>query len=104
MTTTPLTTADIDRMTNDDRWLGWGYLGERERNSGPAQHATDQRVIEFANHRGLTYDELFAWANSKDGRWFGDVMFGGAGAFEARWQEAVRHNLHPERRDYGMGE
>jgi hypothetical protein len=26
---TSLTTADLDQMTSDDRWLGFGYLGER---------------------------------------------------------------------------
>lgn len=106
--TTTLTTTDLGRMATDDRWEGFGYLGERrnqleaaatgELPTDPTRmlvEATDQRVIDFANHRGLSYEELFTWANGKKGRWFGDVMFGGSGRFDARWQEAVRHNLIP---------
>jgi hypothetical protein len=86
-TTAPLTTADLERMTRDDRWLGFGYLGERrnlrtyaiEETNGRRQlelmtQATrmDRDVIEEANAEGLTYDDLFTWANSKAGRWFAD--------------------------------
>ncbi len=39
---------------------------------------------------GLDYETLFAWANSKDGRHFGDVVFGG-GTIE----QAVGWNLGP---------
>jgi hypothetical protein len=75
-----LTTADLDRMTRDDRWLGFGYLGERRnahaavaagevdpRQSGIAEQMDDD-VLEAANTEGLTYDELLEWANSKLGR------------------------------------
>ena len=105
----PFVTADLDRMETDDRWLGFGYLGERRnfreavasgevdpRFTGLAD-AVDDRVIEFANHRGMTYEALFAWANSKNGRHFADVMLGSTGrSFEAAWSEAVRFNLHPD--------
>lgn len=81
-----LTIADLDRMAEDDRWLGYGYLGERRNRRMTAIEATGRRqadlieevtrmdrdVVEEANVEGLTYDELFAWANSKDGRWFAD--------------------------------
>lgn len=83
---TTLTTADLDRMSEDDRWLGFGYLGERRNQRFAAIEATgraqleamtlvsrmDADVVEEANLEGLSYDELFAWANSKDGRWFAD--------------------------------
>lgn len=85
---TTLTRDDLDRMTNDDRWQGFGYLGERRNrleSTDPEAPATpetvaivDEHVLEVANTAGLTYDDLFAWANSKDGRWFGDCTFGAA--------------------------
>ena len=87
MNTAALTAADLDRMETDDRWLGFGYLGERrnrreyaatELAGYMADHELervarmDTDVVEEANLEGLSYDELFAWANSKDGRWFAD--------------------------------
>lgn len=91
-----LTTADIDRMTEDDRWLGFGYLGERQfalHSTDPEAPAQPERVatidawlIARANRLGLDYDDLFAWANSKDGRWFADAVFGGNTIEQAkRW-------------------
>ena len=81
-TTGPHTTATLDRMELDDRWLGFGYLGERRNaltSTDPGAPADPERVarmdadvLEEANIEGLTYDQLFAWANSKDGRWFAD--------------------------------
>lgn len=82
-----ITTADLDQMANDDRWLGYGYLGERRnRREYAATELTgymqdleleraarmDADVVEEANTEGLSYDELFTWANSKAGRWFSD--------------------------------
>lgn len=81
-----LTVADLDRMETDDRWLGFGYLGERRNfrqaidsgevgfpDTAAAELARmDADVLEEARIEGLSYDELFAWANSKDGRWFAD--------------------------------
>lgn len=82
-----LTTADLDRMESDDRWLGFGYLGERRNRR---EYATtelagymqdleldrlrrmDADVLEEANLEGLSYDDLLVWANSKHGRWFAD--------------------------------
>jgi hypothetical protein len=79
--TETLTITDLDRMANDDRWLGFGYLGERGHaaNESPETAAlVDAHVIEIANGLGMSYDDLFQWANSKDGRWYGDMTFGQA--------------------------
>jgi hypothetical protein len=98
MSTTTLTAAVFDEFSRDDRWLGFGYLGERRNRLSdidpdrPAEPdlvaAIDQRIVDHANAEGWTRDDLFHWANSRDGRWFGDVVFGG-GTFD----EAIRHRL-----------
>lgn len=90
MTTTvnpALTVADLDWAARDQRWLGFGYLRGRqvaltstdpEAPANPALVAdTDRRVIEHANARGWTYDQLFDWCNSKHGRWLADAAFSG---------------------------
>jgi hypothetical protein len=99
----PLTIADLDRAANDDRWLGFGYLGERvnvrtstdpEAPANPVLvEATDQRVIDHANAQGWTYEDLFSWANSTSGRHFGDAMFGSDERFDARFNRAVGWGL-----------
>jgi hypothetical protein len=72
--------AAFDRMLNDDRWLGFGYLGERRNQlqAGRAAEvaAADVKAMAAANEAGLTGEELFDGANSKNGRWYGDCMFG----------------------------
>lgn len=78
-TAAALTTADLDTMTRDDRWEGFGYLGERHR--APADvaarfAAADALILGAADAHGWTYDDLFTWANSKNGRWFGDEVRG----------------------------
>lgn len=73
-----LTIAHLDHMESDDRWEGFGYLGERrnQRLAGRGTEAADIKALRAANAAGLDYQGLFAWANSKDGRWYGDCMFG----------------------------
>lgn len=81
------TSADFDKMMNDDRWEGFGYLGER-RNAmanGKPVAAADAKVLEDASAQGLTYEDLFAWANSKAGRWYGDCMFGANGTHAQKY-------------------
>jgi hypothetical protein len=83
-----LTTADLNRMTGEDDWAGFGYLGDRKRaldNSDPQAPAQPEKVAEMdrqvlaeANRKGMTYAELFAWANSKTGRWFGECFLSGS--------------------------
>lgn len=68
----------FDQMTRDDDWKGWGYLGERERNADHANRAdADAFVIAYATSHNWTDADLFTWANSRNGRKFGDLAFGG---------------------------
>jgi hypothetical protein len=80
-TRTDLTVDDIEAGYANDAWLGFGYLGERQRaGSSPAGiAAADAYLLSIANAQGWTPDELFAWLNSKNGRHFGDDAFGGRG-------------------------
>jgi hypothetical protein len=78
-----LTTADFDNMHQADEYLGFGYIGGRRnhlaegRTSEVAQ--ADAKAIVAANKARLSYRELFEWANSKNGRWYADCMFGNHG-------------------------
>jgi hypothetical protein len=74
------TAGIFEQMMTDDRWLGFGYLGER-RNQLAIGHAdavaaADAVVIATANRKQLSDEQLFEWANSKNGRWFADCYFG----------------------------
>jgi hypothetical protein len=91
--TATLTTKDIEAGYEDERWLGWGYLGERDRTDGPTDRA-DAIVLRFAAERGWDAEDLFHWANSKDGRWFGDWAFG---SFDMSDQPAWLPTLFPVR-------
>ena len=87
MTTTQNTaTATFDAMYRNDEWLGFGYLGER-RNQDDARtvQTADTLAIDAATAAGLTDAELFDWANSKNGRWYGDCMFGNNGKHADRY-------------------
>lgn len=63
-----LTTADVERTLLDDRHLGFGYASSLH-----LPHALrarlDASVVAVANELGLDYEQLFAWSNSKYGRW-----------------------------------
>ncbi len=87
MTTFP---ADLfDTFEADPRWLGYGYLRQRinvrddDPEMGPLAErealvvAADARVLAYAAEHGGTRETLFRWAISKEGRWFGDAVFGG---------------------------
>lgn len=76
-----LTTADLDLMTTNEEWEGFGYLGGRqaELDAGNTELVAkaDAMVLGAANAAGMTARELFTgWANQKVGRWFADAMFG----------------------------
>lgn len=71
-----------DRMTEDPRWGGWGYLGERSRwmDEDPALVATvDEALLDHM--ADWSDEERFQWANSRPGRHTADWLFSG-GSFE----------------------
>jgi hypothetical protein len=37
----------------------------------------DRQLVKFANANGWDMSDLFYWADSKAGRWFGDAIVGG---------------------------
>lgn len=94
--------ADIEALYGRDDWLGFGYLGGRRAaldGSDPESPArpelvakVDQIVADHATASGWTVEELFAWANSKHGRWFADVMLNG-GDVAANLDRAVGWGL-----------
>jgi hypothetical protein len=45
----------------------------------------DQDAVDAANRLSMTYLEMFDWANSKVGRWYGDCAFGGNGLHTAKY-------------------
>lgn len=75
--TPTLTTDDIEAGLDHPDFGGFGYLGERSRQGRAAQDRGDAVVLREANARGWDREQLFAWTNSRDGRWFGDNAFGG---------------------------
>ena len=92
-TTKPtLTDTDVfDRMQDDPRWLGWGYLGERSDwlRLGPEERdvtstaeqrrpvvlAADAAILTLAVAQSWSYNQLFDWANSGAGRRYADRVF-----------------------------
>jgi hypothetical protein len=78
-----LTTADLDAMHEHEDWAGHGYLFERTYHDPEEVAAADYMILTFANEIGMTDHELFEWANSKAGRWFGDVVFSGGNKYDA---------------------
>lgn len=106
MTRTDPTYTDFNEMMKDERWLGFGYLGERAHAldgtdpGSPAQPELVARIDELILDatRDWTYDELFRWANSKDGRHFGDATFGASFiTAEQRFTQAQRWGLLTKR-------
>lgn len=74
--TTTLTAQDIEAGYDDARWCGWGYLQGRHYEDAAEVAKADQYVLGMAARQGWDAEDLFHWANSKDGRWFGDWFFG----------------------------
>lgn len=77
----PLTDSDLTRALNDERHGGYGFrsaLAEGALAHDAAVYvACRALVIQFANERGWTPEQLFTWADSKLGRWFGEAYFHG---------------------------
>lgn len=71
-----LTVALFDQMTADPAATGHGYLGERSigREYIPTDRIrrADEFIIERATAKGWDAPRLARWANSKDGRHFGE--------------------------------
>lgn len=98
-----LTTDDFAPMCESSEFGGFGYLGSRRNvldNTDPEcparpelLAAVDAKVIEHANTKGWSVERLFTWANGKNGRWFGDYLFGGSGDLDADFAQALRHGL-----------
>lgn len=95
-------TAQIfEAFAQRDEHLGYGYIGERRmalesvedgeasERLGMQVRVADEAVLAFADDAGWSDEELFAWANSKDGRFYADVMFGDSGV--GAWHRAQRY-------------
>lgn len=72
-----LTVQDLYDMENRREWLGFGYLGTRYQAKDNLRAAMDKKVIQHANAQGWTADELFDWANSRNGRHAADTLSDG---------------------------
>jgi hypothetical protein len=75
--TTKLTSSDIELGLDNPAWSGHGYLGERGRQPHAAVVRGDAFLLREANARGWAIEELFDFTNSRVGRHFGDLVFGG---------------------------
>jgi hypothetical protein len=67
-------------LADDARFLGFGYIGGRDDLTAETRADADSVVLAHAEAAGWTVEDLFAWANSKAGRWFADVAADGAGS------------------------
>lgn len=75
-----LTVEDINAAYGDDNWGGYGYLGERKNHyftKMAKANLGDQLLLEDLNERGLSKTELFYFCDSRIGRHYGDLVFGG---------------------------
>ena len=113
--TKQLTKNDLRKMTQEEYWGGFGYIGEKqgilnslvemhftkenqERQIKEAMHymdTVDSSIVEYANENGWTYEKLFAWVNSKMGRHFATEMWMGNDkiSFTDRWITARNRYL-----------
>lgn len=70
-----LTREDVKRTLEDERHLGHGLAVCQELSE--RQYCTVlNQVAKQANRLGLDYEGLFAWSNSKYGRWLYDEIAG----------------------------
>ena len=83
MTNTEHTTATLDSFTTRDDFAGFGYTGERDRartanEERPAIDTSlaDTALLDAALARTWDTERLFAFCNSKVGRWYADDVFG----------------------------
>lgn len=72
-----LTVRDLNRTLADPRHLGFGYASTTTYGlTGARRDRLDRAVVAVANELGLDYEALFAWSNSKFGRWLADDVYG----------------------------
>lgn len=87
----------IEAFEAHEDYAGHGYLGERRAMLAAAATGeadadvvdgliaqADAMIDRVVADLGWDLDELFAWANSKAGRWFGDCWFGSNGRHAER--------------------
>ena len=75
-----LTTKDINSLYAEDDWCGYGYLGERQSHYFTQTEMAvlgDRLLLEHANESGWDRLDLFMFCNSRIGRHYGDLVFGG---------------------------
>jgi hypothetical protein len=80
MSTTTRTPAIFDTFVRRNDFLGFGYIGSRRNALEEGWDVSTADALALEMGARLTDDKLFAWANSKDGRWFADLMFGSTSA------------------------
>jgi hypothetical protein len=113
--TKEITKNDLRKMTQDENWGGYGYIGEKMAiiNSMVENHFTtaynsqgvadamdqmatvDTLILEYVNENGWTYEKMFSWVNSKMGRHFATEMWMGDDkiSFTERWITARNRYL-----------
>lgn len=86
MTRQSLTVQDIEAGYAHDGWQCFGYLGERRSAQAALQSGewtidniaeADEMAVKIANQKRWSPARFFDWLNSKDGRWYADIMLGG---------------------------
>jgi hypothetical protein len=87
-----------DRMAQDERYLGWGYINGRHDLNPVKQQVADDVILQFAEDAGWDDEALFAWANSKLGRWFADLADDGLDV-EALFERAMAWKLLQDPRE-----
>lgn len=100
----PRTLADIEHGYDNPEWGGYGYLEGRSR----AMHSTDPDVpsqpdrvtaadewlLAEVNRQGFTAAEFFEWLNSRTGRFYGDLWFGGTAGTDYPVEAKSRELVH----------
>lgn len=66
------TAKDLRQAEADDRWGGFGYLGERKPLKAADRKRADALLLEAATIGGWTDEEFFQFCNSRPGRHYAD--------------------------------
>lgn len=66
------TAKDIRKAEQDDRWGGFGYLGERKLLKAADRKRADALLLEAATIGGWSDEEFFQFVNSRPGRHYAD--------------------------------